>query len=229
MKDKKLLSQVKDKIRLKHYSISTEKSYLFWIVKYVKFHNLKHPLEMAEKEVQQFLSHLAVENNVAASTQNQALNALVFLYKEVLFQPLSNEMLITWAKKPKKLPVVLSVSEARLLIDNLKGLNKLIAQILYGSGLRIMEYLRLRAKDIDFQLNQIMVRSGKGDKDRVTMLPQKIIKALKIQIEKVRYSIYRIYRMVTVRSICPMRWLKSIPMPKKISAGNMFLPLLNFR
>ncbi len=186
MSDKKLLTQVKEKIRLKHLSIHTEKSYTNWIVRYIKFHKFKHPAQMSGKEVEQFLTHLAVENNISASTQNQSLNALVFLYREVLNQPLNDDMQLTWAKKPKKLPVVLSRDEALQLIDNLIGLNKLRSQILYGSGLRIMECLRLRIKDIDFKLNQIVVRSGKGDKDRVTVLPRKTIEPLKIQIEKIR-------------------------------------------
>ena len=186
MSDKKLLTQVKEKIRLKHLSIHTEKSYTNWIVRYIKFHKFKHPAQMSGKEVEQFLTHLAVENNISASTQNQSLNALVFLYREVLNQPLNDDMQLTWAKKPKKLPVVLSRDEALQLIDNLEGLYKLMAQIMYGAGLRIMECLRLRIKDIDFKLNQIVVRSGKGDKDRVTVLPRKTIEPLKIQIEKIR-------------------------------------------
>lgn len=186
MSDKKLLTQVKEKIRLKHLSIHTEKSYTNWIVRYIKFHKFKHPAQMSGKEVEQFLTHLAVENNISASTQNQSLNALVFLYREVLNQPLNDDMQLTWAKKPKKLPVVLSRDEALQLIDNLEGLYKLMAQIMYGAGLRIMECLRLRIKDIDFKLNQIVVRSGKGDKDRITVLPRKTIEPLKIQIEKIR-------------------------------------------
>lgn len=186
MAEKKLLQQVKEKIRLKHYSIRTEKTYLNWIVRYVKFHNLKHPDQMSGKEVEEFLAHLAINNNVASSTQNQALNALVFLYKVVLDKPLPQEMKLIWAKQPKTLPVVLSKNEVVNLLNNLKGVYKLMSQILYGSGLRLMECLRLRLKDIDFNLNQIIVRSGKGDKDRITMLPQKLKKSLKIQIDKVR-------------------------------------------
>lgn len=186
MAEKKLLQQVKEKIRLKHYSIRTEKTYLNWIVRYVKFHNLKHPDQMSGKEVEEFLAYLAINNNAASSTQNQALNALVFLYKVVLDKPLPQEMKLIWAKQPKTLPVVLSKNEVVNLLNNLKSVYKLMSQILYGSGLRLMECLRLRLKDIDFNLNQIIVRSGKGDKDRITILPQKLKKSLQIQIDKVR-------------------------------------------
>jgi integron integrase len=183
---KKLITQVKEMIRLKHYSIHTEKAYVDWIVRFVKFHKMKHPQEMGEKEVETFLTHLAIDLDVASSTQNQALNALVFLYSKVLKKPLSGKMEITWVKRSKKLPVVLTVKETKELIAALDGITKLMAQILYGSGLRLMECLRLRVQDLDFEMNQIMVRSGKGNKDRITMMPAKIKDELKLQIEKVK-------------------------------------------
>ncbi len=181
----KLLDRLKEKIRAKHYSIRTEKAYTYWVKYYVKFHNYKHPSQMAAPEVQEFLNHLAVNEHVAASTQNQALNAINFLYKEILEQPFGQLDNITWAKKPKRLPVVLSKEEARSLLNKMDGVYRLMAEILYGAGLRLMECLRLRIKDVDFQLKQIHVWDGKGAKDRLTVLPRLLIEPLKNQIAKV--------------------------------------------
>ncbi len=178
----KLLDQLKERIRTKHYSIRTESAYSYWVKYYVKFHNYKHPSEMSATEVQQFLNHLAVNEKVSASTQNQALNAINFLYKEVFNQPFGKMDNITWAKKPQRLPVVLSAEEVMTLISKMEGNFRLMAEILYGAGLRLMECMRLRVKDIDFALNQIVVRSGKGEKDRLTVLPEKIHQCLKNQI-----------------------------------------------
>ena len=147
--DRKLLDQVRDAIRLKHYSICTEEAYVNWIKRYIYFHNVRHPAEMGASEVQAFLTHLAVEENVAASTQNQALSALLFLYRQVLNQDLGPIDALR-AKKPKRLPTVLTRDEVHRVFAHLSGVNLLMARLLYGSGLRLMECLRLRVKDLDF-------------------------------------------------------------------------------
>ena len=173
----KLLDQVRSKCRLKHFSMSTEKSYADWIRRYILFHNKKHPNEMGAGEVEGFLTHLAVVRNVSASTQNQALSALLFLYKDVLGIEIEGVDAIR-SKKPTKLPIVLSQKEVQDLLANMSGMNGLIAKVLYGTGMRLMEVIRLRVQDIDFDRNEIVVRSGKGAKDRLTMLPEAIKPAL---------------------------------------------------
>lgn len=182
----KLLTTVREEIRRRNYSYRTEKAYLRWIVRFVKFHDLTHPLKMAKKEVVSFLNWLANERNVAASTQNQALCAIVFLYEQVLDEPLGTFDDLQRAKKPQRLPVVLSPREARRILANMEGDARLMAELLYGSGLRQSECLRLRVKDIDFEFNQIWVRSGKGKKDRTTVLPQISKEKLKNQIRQVK-------------------------------------------
>lgn len=185
-KPKKLLDLVREKIRLNHYSIRTERSYVNWIYRFILFHKKKHPKEMGEKEIEAFLTHLAVNKKVAASTQNQAFNALLFLYRKVLEIRLKDEINATRAKRPKKIPVVMTPEETRSVISALQGQSKLIAQILYGGGLRLMEVLRLRIHDIDFSANEITVRSGKGNKDRLTILPQSIEETLNEHIRRVK-------------------------------------------
>ena len=180
-----LLDQVRYAIRLKHYSLRTEEAYLFWIKKYIRFHNLRHPQEMHEAEIRQFLTHLAVTENVAASTQNQAFAALLFLYRNVLNIEIQNLDAVR-AKKPKNLPVVFTPEEVRQILARLSGVPLIAASLLYGAGLRLSEALRLRVKDIDFQTNQIIVRQAKGDKDRLTMLPQSIKEILIAHLERVR-------------------------------------------
>jgi integron integrase len=182
----KLLDQVRDAIRLRHYSIRTEQAYTDWIKRFILFHNKRHPREMSEEEVAQFLTHLARHGNVAASTQNQALSALLFLYKEVLKQEIGWLKNVERAKRPPKLPVVLSPAEVRRIFAHLKGMQKLMAALLYGSGLRLMECVRLRVKDVDFAYAQITVRDAKGGKDRVTMLPVNLAQPLKRHIVKVK-------------------------------------------
>ena len=181
----KLLDQVRHAIRLKHYSLRTEESYIFWIKKYIHFHRLRHPAEMREEEVRQFLTHLAVTQTVAASTQNQALAALLFLYRHVLGVDLQNIDAVR-AKKPKHLPVVFTKEEVRQILARLSGVPFIGANLLYGSGLRLLEVLRLRVKDIDFQTNQITVREAKGEKQRITMLPQTIKEILARHLERVK-------------------------------------------
>lgn len=167
----RLLEQVRSIIRLKHYSIRTEIAYIHWIKEYILFHHKRHPLELGADDVSQFLSYLAETKHVASSTQNQAASALLFLYREVLAQPLPWLDQVQKAKKPAKLPVVFTKEEVKRVLARLDGTKWLMATLLYGSGLRLMECLRLRVMDIDFEVNQIIVRDGKGCKDRITMLP----------------------------------------------------------
>ena len=179
------LEQLRQAIRLKHYSIRTEQAYVGWARRYILFHHKRHPNDMSEKEVSSFLSHLAINKNVAPSTQNQALNALVFMYKHVLNQPLGNLDAVR-AKKPQKLPVVLTQSEVRQFFIALGTHHWLPIALLYGSGLRLMECVRLRVKDLDFDHCAVLVRDGKGGKDRVTTLAQEILHPLKRHLGTVK-------------------------------------------
>ena len=183
----KLLDQARGILRAKRYSYKTEQSYIQWMRRFIKFHNTRHPKEMGETEINQFLTHLAVKENVAASTQNQALCAIVFLYKEIIGRDVDDLGKVIRAKKPKRLPIVLTVEEVRLVLNHLTGVPWLMVNMLYGAGLRQAECLRLRVQDIDFSYNQITVRSGKGDKDRFTMLPQIVKEPLKRHLEKVKH------------------------------------------
>jgi integrase len=167
----KLLDRVRWHLRVKHYSIRTEQAYVDWIRRYILFHRKRHPNEMGEKEITDFLTHLAVEKSVAASTQNQAFAALLFLYQQVLQRKLDFIDNVERVKRPAKLPVVFTPTEARAVLAHLKADYRLMAELLYGSGLRLMECLRLRIKDIDFGYNRITVRDAKGLRDRVTLLP----------------------------------------------------------
>ena len=183
----KLLDQVRQVMRYHHYSYRTEKTYCNWIVKYVKFHGArKHPIDMGKNEIETFLSHLATREKVSASTQRQALNAIVFLYRNVLDKPVDGQIEHIRAKKHRRPPVVMSQSEVKRVMAQLGGTHLLMAQLLYGSGLRLMECIRLRVQDIDFERNLIYVRASKGGKDRTTLLPAFIKKALLEQIQKVR-------------------------------------------
>ena len=167
----KLMDQVSDAIRTKHYSPRTEQTYIDWIKRYILFHDKRHPKDMGAPEIQAFITHLAVEKNVAASTQNQALSAVIFLYRHVLRIEIDIPSDIIRAEKSKTLPVVLTHQEALAVISKMSGVPQLMARILYGSGLRLMECVRLRVKDIDFGNRQIIVRDGKGEDDRSTVLP----------------------------------------------------------
>ena len=179
------LEEVRRVIRTLHYSIRTEKSYIYWIRFYIVFHNKRHPRDMAVEEIGAFLSYLANERKIAAATQNQALNALNFLYKRVIGIPLGELQGVARAKRPKRLPVVLSRTEVIQLMSQFSGDYLLMARMMYGSGLRLMELLRLRIKDIDFHRKLITVRAGKGDKDRITILPEMLVPYLENQIERV--------------------------------------------
>jgi integron integrase len=180
------LSQVRDAIRLRHYSIRTEEAYVDWAKRFILFHHKRHPKDMGEKEVGEFLTHLAVEGEVAPSTQNQALNALVFLYRVVLERPLGGISGVVRAKRPKKLPVVLTSKEIKRVLQNLEGVHWLIGCLLYGSGLRLLEAMRLRVKDIDFDYRTVTVRDGKGAKDRVVTLADDLLTPLQRHLGVVR-------------------------------------------
>jgi integron integrase len=182
----RLLDRLRDRIRLKHYSIRTEKAYLDWNRRFILFHNKKHPRTMGTQEVEQFLTYLAVNGRVASSTQNQALSAILFMYKEVLKIELPWLSDVTRAKRPEKIPLVFSKNEIQKLLANLDGTYWIMAHLLYGAGLRLMEYLRLRVKDVDFGMNQLTVRDGKGKKDRVTMLPEIVKLHLQQHLGKVK-------------------------------------------
>jgi integron integrase len=182
----KLLDHVRDVLRRKHYSFRTEQTYTDWIRRFILFHNKRHPQEMAEAELTEFLTSLARDGKVAASTQNQALSALLFLYKEVLKQEIGWLEKVERAKKPVRLPVVLTRDEVHKIFAHLHGTARLMAGLLYGSGLRLMECVRLRVKDIDFGYAHITVRDAKGGRDRVTMLPVNLTNALERHLQKVK-------------------------------------------
>lgn len=180
----RLLDQVRDAIRLKHYSIRTEHAYIDWIKRYILFHKKQHPKDLGERHINCFLTHLAVNRRVASSTQNQALCAIVFLYREILKIKLGDFGEIAWAKKPSKLPVVFTREEVKQILLQLNGTSWLMGQLLYGAGLRVMECVRLRVKDVDFGYGQIVVRDGKGKKDLVTILPEIIVDELQRHLLK---------------------------------------------
>ncbi len=184
----RLLDQAREALRRKHYSLRTEESYVGWMKRYIRFHNKRHPAEMGTPDVEAFLTDLAVGQSVAASTQNQALSALLFLYAEVLQQPLEEPIHAARAKQPQRLPTVMTRREARSVLDAMTGVHQLMAKLLYGSGIRLMECVRLRVKDVDFALHQVVVRSGKGDKDRVTPLPDSLIAPLQEHLRRVKLT-----------------------------------------
>lgn len=185
MPPKRLLEQVRDTLRRQHYSYRTERSYVDWIKRFILFHHKRHPSEMGTTEVEAFLNFLAVDRTVAASTQNQAFSALLYLYREVLRLPLGDINALR-AREPKRLPTVLTKTEVRNVLGNLSGVYALMARILYGSGIRLMECVRLRVKDLDFGHGRIVIREGKGNKDRITMLPAALAQPLQAQIAQVR-------------------------------------------
>src|SRR5438093_11371509 len=182
----KLLDRVRWRLRAKHYSIRTEEAYIDWIRRFILFHRKRHPNEMGEKEISAFLTHLAVEKNVSASTQNQAFSALLFLYQQVLDRKLDFIDNVQRVTRPAKLPVVFTPAEARAVLAHLKGDYQLMAQLLYCSGLRLIECLRLRVKDIDFGYNRITVRDGKGLRERVALLPRQIQQPLRAHLDRIK-------------------------------------------
>lgn len=182
------LNKVRDAIRVRHYSIRTERTYIEWIIRFIRFHGRRHPEDMGEREVGAYLTHLAVERKVAASTQNQAFNALLFLYSAVLDRPLGRMPGLIRAKQSERLPVVLSTDEVRRLLACIQNAYWLPACLMYGSGLRLMETLRLRVKDLDFEHRAIVVRSGKGGGDRAVTLPDELTLPLRRHLQSVKLT-----------------------------------------
>ncbi len=183
----KLIERVRETIRLKHMSRRTEDVYIYFIKQFIYFHNKRNPETMNAPEIRAYLSHLATDRDVSASTQNLALNAVMFLYNQVLNKPVGSLKEIERAKRPKRLPTVFSQNEVLMILSMMKDTPQLVAGILYGAGLRLMECLRLRIQDVDFDRNQIFVRSGKGDKDRVTLLPQRLKEPLRNHVAWVKH------------------------------------------
>jgi integron integrase len=182
----KLLDQMRDVLRLKHMSLRTEEAYVTWVKRFILFHHKRHPADMGAPEIRAFLTHLAVHGKVAASAQNGALSALLFLYKHVLKQPFPELGEIERAKRPQRMPTVFTQEEVKAVLAQLSGMNYLMASLLYGAGLRLMEYLRLRVHNLDFAYHQITVRDGKGAQDRVTMLPRALAEPLQRHLTKVK-------------------------------------------
>jgi integron integrase len=182
----KLLDQVRQAIRARHYSRRTEDAYVMWVKRFILFHRKRHPAEMGEAEINAFLTHLALKENVSSSTQNQALSALLFLYRHVLSREVGDLGEVIRARRPSRLPVVLTRDEVKAVLSRLQGDKCLMASLMYGAGLRLMECLRLRVQDIDFARHEITVRDGKGAKDRVTMLPESLKTLLQEHLRKVK-------------------------------------------
>lgn len=181
-----LLDVVRQRLRLRHYSPRTEKSYVHWIRRFIRFHNRRHPRDLGKADIEAFLTHLAVDRKVSTSTQNQAFHALLFLYREVLEMELPRLDDVRRARKPRRLPEVLSPREVHRVLAMLEGKYWIAGNLLYGAGLRLLECLRLRVQDIGFDMRQIVVRGGKGAKDRVTILPDAVTEALGNHLEAVR-------------------------------------------
>lgn len=212
-------------MRLRHYSLRTEEAYVGWIRRYILFHGKRHPRDLGEEDVSKFLSTLAIEGRVAASTQNQALSALLFLYKEVLRRDLRFIGGAVRVKRPPKLPVVLSRTEVQAVLEHLPGDYKLMGQLLYGAGLRLLECLPLRVKDVDLQYVHIVVRDTKGGKDRRTTLPVSVAPALRQHLEKVKRRHQQDWRTDLAGCICRERWRENFQMRPVNGHGNTFFQL----
>ena len=223
-REKRLVERLREAIRSRHYSRRTEKTYWYWVRYFIFFHGKRHPTAMGAAEVTAFLSWLATERNVAAATQNQALSALVFLYKRVLNHALGGRIDAVRADKKLNVPVVMTRDEVAAVLSLLAGTAQLVAKLLYGSGLRIMEAVRLRVKDIDGQIKQLAVRSGKGDKDRGPTFPPCSRRCSRTTWPGSGGCTIRSWLKAMARSSCPMRWLGSIPMPPRSGAGRMSSP-----
>lgn len=195
-REPRLLDRVRDALRVRHMSLRTEKTYIHWIRRFILFHQKRHPKDMAEAEINAFLTHLAVEGRVSPSTQTQALCAILFLYRHVLDREIGELEGLVRARRTRRLPVVLTPEEVKSILSHIEGVDHLFLSLLYGTGMRLMEALRLRVKDIDFTYDQITVRDGKGAKDRVTMLPASFI--------------------------CPTLWRPSIPTLRLSGVGSSF-------
>jgi integron integrase len=207
----KLLDQVRQVIRVKNYSYRTEQAYVTWINRYILYHDKRHPAEMGEPEVEAFLTHLTIDRSVAASTQSQALNALLFLYREVLRKPLQQTINAVRAKNTRRLPTVLARNEVEMILAELEGESLLMAQLLYGAGLRVSECLRLRVKDIDFGQRLILVRDGKGQKDRTTLMPEIIIEPMRSHLQVLKERHHRDLQAGNGRSSVPYALSRKYP------------------
>ncbi|HLO15228.1 MAG TPA: integron integrase [Anaerolineales bacterium] len=186
-KPKKLLDQYGEFLRNRHYSLRTENTYIGWVRRYILYHNKRHPREMGVAEINDFITHLVNQKTISASTQNQAISAILFLYRNVLNIELDEKALVPIRPtKPKRVPTVLSRNEAKKVIANMDGVHKIMVQLMYGSGLRLMEVMRLRVKDLDFANRQIIVRDGKGENDRVTMFPDVLFEPLRLHLKQVK-------------------------------------------
>jgi integron integrase len=217
----KLLDQVRLALRTRHYSIRTEQAYLYWIKDYILFHHKRHPSDLNEQHIGTWLTHLAVKRKVAASTQNQALSAILFLYRDVLNLTLDWIDNIERAKKPARLPIVFTREEVQSVLANLNGVMWLMASLLYGSGLRLMECVRLRVKDIDLKQHQIIVRDGKGGRDRATMLPAVLDSPLEQHLAKVRLMHEQDLRAGRGRVYLPFALARKYPNAEREWAGSM--------
>ena len=178
----RLMDQVRETLRFHHYAYSTEKTYIHWILRFIRFNDRRHPRDMGKPEVERFLSHLAINQDVAVSTQNQALNAIVFLYREVLKQPLDADIRANRSTRPRRLPTVLSQAEIERILSHLSGMQLLIVQLMYAAGLRVSEVLNLRVQDIDFDNHQLFIRNSKGGKDRIGLFPEELHVAMRRQL-----------------------------------------------
>jgi len=187
----RLIDRLRDALRSRHYSRRTEQAYCLWVRRYLQFHGMRHPSDMAEPDVNAFLTHLAVAEHVSASTQTQALSALLFLYRLVIGRELGNLGDLIRARQPRRLPVVMSLDEVRVVLGEMSGDTGLMASLMYGTGMRLSECLRLRVQDVDFSQGEILVRDGKGGKDRVTMLPESLAEPLRRHLQGVRVVHHR--------------------------------------
>ena len=221
----KLLDQVREVLRVKHYAIRTEQSYCDWIRRYVRFHGMRSREDLfpGTDKVELFLSDLAVNGHVAASTQNQAFNALLFLYGQVLHQPFENVQAVR-ADRPARLPVVLTPEEVKQVLASMAGTPQLVAKLLYGSGLRLLEGLRLRVQDLDFEMKQLMVRDGKGAKDRYTVLPESLIPELRQHLERVQLRHQEDLREGFGTVYLPGALDRNTPARRGNGAGNTYFP-----
>ena len=217
---RKPLDQLCEALRSRHYSRRTEQTYCLWVRRFIYFHRLRHPAEMAEREINVFLAHLAIEDKVSASTQNQALSALLFLYRHVLAREIGDLGEVIRARKPKRLPVVMTREESKAVLGHLRGDKRLMVSLMYGAGLRLMECLRLRVQDIDLARDEIMVRDGKGAQDRRTMLPETVKKPLQKYLQKVKAIHDEDLAAGWGGFNCRLPWTESTPTPPPTGDGN---------